>query len=60
MGGRTRGRRRSHSAKIRRHKILIASVALVVVMGLAVFAASYQVSELFNIEESDLPPVDAH
>jgi hypothetical protein len=61
MGGRTRGRRRrSHSAKIRRRKIIIASTALVAVMGLAVFAANGGVTMLFNVQGSDIPPVDGH
>jgi|GEM_PF-1652975 len=60
MGGRTRGRRRSHSAKIRRRKIIIASTALVVVMGLAVFAANGGVTALFNVQGTDIPSVDAH
>jgi hypothetical protein len=60
MGGRTRGRRRSHSTKIRRRKIAIASAALVVVISLAVFAANGGVTGLFNVEGSDLPPVDTH
>jgi hypothetical protein len=60
MGGRTRGRRRSHSAKIRRRKLFIASVALVVVIGLAVWAANGGVTGLFEAEGSDIPPVDAH
>ena len=60
MGGRTRGRRRSHSAKIRRRKILIASVALAVVISLAVFAANGGVTGLFEVQGSDIPPVDTH
>jgi hypothetical protein len=60
MGGRTGGRRRSHSAKIRRRKIVIASAALVVVISLAVFAANGGVTGLFDVQGSDIPPVDAH
>lgn len=60
MGGRTRGRRRSHSAKIRRRKIVIASAALVAVIALAVFAANGGVTGLFDVQGSDIPPVDTH
>jgi hypothetical protein len=60
MGGRARGRRRSHSAKIRRRKIIIASAALIVVIGLAVFAANGGMTGLFEVQGSDIPPVDGH
>ncbi len=60
MGGRTRGRRRSHSAKIRRRKIVIASAALVAVIALAIFAANGGVTGLFDVQGSDIPPVDEH
>jgi len=60
MGGRTRGRRRSHSARVRRRKLVIAATALVVVMGLAVFAATDGVTNLFNVQGSDIPDVDTH
>jgi len=60
MGGRTRERRRSHSAKIRRRKIAIASTALVVVIGLAIFAANGGVTGLFDVQGTDIPPVDEH
>lgn len=60
MGGRTRGRRRSHSARIRRRKIVIASVALVAVIALAIFAANGGVTGLFDVQGSDIPPVDEH
>lgn len=60
MGGRTRGRRRSHSGQIRRRKIIIASTALVVVISLAIFAANGGVTGLFEVQGSDIPPVDAH
>ncbi|HWU72382.1 MAG TPA: hypothetical protein VN137_02795 [Sphingomonas sp.] len=60
MGGRIRGRRRSHSAKIRRRKIVIASAALVAVIALAIFAANGGVTGLFDVQGSDIPPVDEH
>lgn len=60
MGGRVRGRRRSPSARVRRRKIVIASAALVIVIALAVFAASGGVTALFDVEGSDIPPVDTH
>jgi hypothetical protein len=44
--------------KIRRRKIVIASAALVVVIGLAVFAASGGATALFDVREPDIPPVD--
>ena len=60
MGGRTRGRRRSHSARVRRRKLVIAGTALVVVMGLAVFAATGDVTNLFTVQVADIPDTDAH
>jgi hypothetical protein len=60
MGGRIRARRRSHSARIRRRKIVIASAALVAVIALAIFAANGGVTGLFDVQGSDIPPVDEH
>jgi len=60
VGGRTRVRGRSHSAKIRRRKIVIASAALIVVIALAVFAANGGVTGLLDVQGSDIPPVDTH
>lgn len=60
MGGRTRGRRRSHSAKVKRRKLVIAATALIVVMSLAVFAATGGVLNLFTVQGTDIPDTDAH
>jgi Na+-driven multidrug efflux pump len=60
MGGRTLGRRRSHSARVKRRKLVIAATALVVVMGLAVFAATGGVLNLFTVQGTDIPDTDAH
>jgi hypothetical protein len=60
MGGRTRGRRRTHSARVKRRKLVIAATALVVVMGLAVFAATGGVVTLFTVQGTDIPDIDAH
>ncbi len=60
MGGRTRGRRRSHSARVRRRKLVIATTALVVVVGLAAFAATGGVLNLFTVQGTDIPGTDAH
>lgn len=60
MGGRTRGRRQSHSARVKRRKLVIATTALVVVMGLAVFAATGGVLNLFEVQGTDIPDTDAH
>ncbi len=60
MGGRTRGRGRSHSARVRRRKFIIAATALVVVMGLAVFAATGGVLNLFTVQGTDIPDTDGH
>lgn len=60
MGGRARGRRRSHSAKVRRRKIIIASTALIVVTSLAIFAATGGMSGWFDVQGTDIPPVDEH
>lgn len=60
MGGRTRGRRRSHSAKVKRRKLVVATTALVVVIGLAVFAATGGVMNLFSVQGTDIPESDGH
>jgi hypothetical protein len=59
MGGRTR-RRQSHSTRVKRRKLIIATTALVVVMGLAVFAATGGVLNLFTVQGTDIPDTDAH
>lgn len=60
MGGRTRGRRRSHSARVKRRKLLIAAAGLIIVSAFAVFAATGGVLNLFSVQGSDIPDPDGH
>jgi hypothetical protein len=45
---------------VKRRKLIIATTALVVVIGLAVFAATGGVLNLFTIQGTDIPETDAH
>jgi hypothetical protein len=45
---------------VKRRKLVIAATALVVVMGLAVFAATGGVLNLFTVQGTDIPDTDAH
>lgn len=40
--------------------MVIASAALVAVIALAIFAANGGVAGLFDVQGSDIPPVDEH
>lgn len=60
MGGRIQGQRRSRSGRVRRRKIFIASAGLILVAGLAAFAANGGFAELFNVEKTDIPDIDQH
>jgi hypothetical protein len=45
---------------VKRRKLVIATTALVVVIGLAVFAATGGVMNLFSVQGTDIPDTDAH
>jgi hypothetical protein len=45
---------------VKRRKLVIAATALVVVIGLAVFAATGGVLNLFTVQGTDIPDSDGH